>query len=84
MSANYTATGTLVDGRTVTLDEPIPLTSGRVKVVIESIPMEQFDTLEAFLEALQKRRAERGYVPRTREEIDREMQEERDGWNDRP
>ncbi|MBX3399635.1 MAG: hypothetical protein KF873_12905 [Gemmataceae bacterium] len=84
MSANYTATGTLVDGRTVTLDEPIPLESGRVKVIVESIPVEQFRTIEDFLEALQKRRDARGYVPRTREEIDRAMQEERDGWNDRP
>ena len=33
MADTYTATGTLVDGRTVTLNQEIPIPKGKVRVV---------------------------------------------------
>jgi hypothetical protein len=82
MTRNYTVMGTIIDGKTITLDEPIPLSAGRVKMVVEELAFEQVSSLEDFLEKLQRRREGRNYVPRSREEIDRALQEDRDGWDD--
>lgn len=87
MIENYTVMGTLIDGKTVALDEAIPIASGRVKMLVEPLPVESADArdiVQIVSDEMQRRRANRNYVPRTREEIDRAMREERDGWNDRP
>ena len=37
MNDTYTATGTLIDGRTVTLNREIPIPKGKVRVVVKSL-----------------------------------------------
>ena len=37
MADTYTATGTLIDGRTVTLNRDIPIPKGKVRVVVKSL-----------------------------------------------
>jgi hypothetical protein len=68
--------GRLVDARTVELDEPVDRTVGEVEVIVCGRPddMRRAEPgLAAFL---------RGLPPgtRTKEEIDRQVTEERDSW----
>lgn len=79
----FTVTGTLTDGKTIVLDEPVATKPGPVRLTVEPLePAPPRAPLRAFLEVLQKRQAARGHVPRTREEIDRALREERDSWGD--
>ena len=38
MTNAYVVTGTLTDEQTVRLDEPLPITGGKVRVVVEVAP----------------------------------------------
>jgi hypothetical protein len=84
MNNSFTATGTLTDGSTVTLDAPVPLKAGRVRVTVEPLPPADPLNLIDFFDQLERDQAARGHVPMTREEIDAFMREERAAWNDRP
>ena len=82
MSEAYTGVGTLSDGKTVVLDQPIQLPPGRVRVIVERLtedgPKENWlDKLYAIRHALR----ESGYRPRTREEIDAQIRNERESWD---
>jgi hypothetical protein len=79
--SQYEVTGELTDSRHVTLDEPIPLETGKVRVIVEEIPGEQKSDLAAFERALRERQQARGHVPRTKEEIDAYLSAERDSWD---
>jgi hypothetical protein len=81
MSQAYEVTGELTDNRHVALDQPIPLTSGKVRVIVEQISAEPKPDLAAFERALRERQQARGHVPRTREEIDAYLNAERDSWD---
>lgn len=87
METAYIVTGTLTDERTVTLDEALPLallTPIRVRLIVESLPVEppaKRPHDEVIAEIHERQRA-RGHQPRTREEIDADIQAERDSWND--
>jgi hypothetical protein len=73
----------LTDGKTIVLDEAVAATPGPVRLVVEPLePDAARQPLPAFLEKLRQRQAARGHVPRTREEIDRAIQEERESWGD--
>jgi len=79
MSEAYTGVGTLSDEKTVILDQPIHLSPGRVRVIVERITDERteatwLNTLNEIRESLR----ESGYQPRTREEIDAQIRAERE------
>jgi len=83
MTGSFTATGTLKDGQTIVLDQPVSAPRGRVRLVVEPLDATTARVpLNEFLDDLRQRQAARGHVPRTREEIDRALQEERAAWGD--
>ncbi len=84
MTATFTTTGTLTDDKTLTLDTPAPQGVGRVRVTVETIAEPQPLNLVEFFDDLREEQQARGHVPRTREEIDAAMREERAGWDHRP
>jgi hypothetical protein len=82
MSEAYTGVGTLSDEKTVVLDQPIQLPPGRVRVIVERLTEDEpqqnwLDKLYAIRRALR----ESGYRPRTREEIDAQIRDERESWD---
>jgi hypothetical protein len=81
MSHVYQVTGELTDSRHVTLDQPIPLTAGRVRVMVEQLPTGPKQDLSAFERTLRDRQQARGHLPRTKEEIDAYLAAERDSWD---
>lgn len=81
MSDLYTVTGTLSDERTVILDKSVPLSTGRVRVTVEALPTAQdsgdlLNKLKAIRQALRAS----GYRFRTKDEIDAQIQAERESW----
>lgn len=85
MTNAYVVTGTLTDARTVRLDEPLPIAGGKVRVVVEAAAApgcEAKQSLQDYLADLRRRQAARGHVPRSTEEIQAQMREERDSWGD--
>jgi len=77
----YTHVGTLATPQTVILDYPVMLPLGRVRVVVEPLPAVPPEhtwlrTLAEIREALQKS----GYQSRDKEEIDAQIQAERESW----
>jgi len=81
MSEHYTMTGTLSNKQTVVLDQPVPLPSGRVRVTVTTLPASQpKKSFLAKLEAIHQTLRASGYRPRTREQVDAQIQAERDSW----
>jgi hypothetical protein len=81
MSEAYTGVGTLSDGKTVILDQPIQLPPGRVRVIVEPLPDER--TWTTWLKTLNEMREslrESGYCRRTKEEIEEQIRSERESW----
>ena len=82
MSEAYTGVGTLSDAKTVILDSPTGLPPGRVRVIVELLPTDQPDT--AWLKTLadiRKSLFQSGYQPRTKSEIDEQIESGRDEWD---
>ena len=84
MNSKYVVTGTMTDKQTIVLDEVLPIASGRVRIVVEPevgppVAKRPYDEVMA---DIRERQRLRGYVPRTREEVDAYLQEERDSWDD--
>ena len=81
MSEVYTGVGTLSNENTVILDEPLRLPPGRVRVIVEplagGLPA---DDLIAKLSAIRQSLRESGYCFRTKEEIDAQIRDERESW----
>jgi hypothetical protein len=81
MTTAYVVTGTLTGGRTVELDESLPA-AGKVRVTVEVVaPAPPKQSLGEWLDDLRQRQAARGHVPRSREEIDAQIREERESWD---
>ena len=82
MSEAYSSTGTLSDHKTVILDEPIRLPPGRVRVIVEPLlgKSATYDWLDK-LRAIRQTLRESGYRPRSRQEIDDQIQSERQSWD---
>ena len=78
----YVVTGSLTDSRTITLDEPIPLASGKVRVIVEVAGMAPKMSHEEFLAWLRERHEARGALPRNREEVNASLRAERESWDD--
>jgi hypothetical protein len=81
MPQTYELTGELTDSRHVTLDEPVPLALGKVRVIVEHVPNALKTDLAAFERTLRERQTARGHVPRTKEEIEAYLKAERDSWD---
>lgn len=83
MTSAYVVTGTLTDGKTVQLDEPLPVTAGKVRITVEVMePSRPTQSLHEWLEELRARQAARGHVPRTVKEVEAYLKAERDSWED--
>lgn len=81
MVAPYVVTGTLSNGRLVELDEAVPLGDAKVRVSIEPITSSDKRPVREVLAEIHAEQKARGHVPRTREEIDRELRQERESWD---
>lgn len=81
MSQIYEVTGELTDPQHLTLDKPIPLEAGKVRVRLEEIPTHQKTDLAAFEQALRERQQARGHVPPSKEEINAYLSAERNSWD---
>jgi hypothetical protein len=66
--------GTLREDGTLVLDDKPNLPAGRVKVTVQSIPDYTQTDICQFFERLWAEQRARGHVPRTREEIDAELE----------
>jgi hypothetical protein len=84
MSEVCTVTGILADARTVILDEAIPISDGPVRVTVETVASpEHRGELIARLAAIRGLLYASGYRPRSREEVDAQIQSDRDSWESR-
>lgn len=82
MTNAYVVMGTLTDGTTVKLDELLPVPAGKVRVTIEAVPTVGKPTLQQVMEGIWARQKARGYVPRSAEEIEAQIRDERESWDD--
>lgn len=76
----YIVTGTLTDAHTVTLDEALPLTPTKVRVVVEALSSASRRSLQEVIAAIRARQQARGHQSPTPEEVDHYLQAERAGW----
>jgi hypothetical protein len=72
--------GTVGPDGTLQLDEKLNVPPGRVRVRVETVPAE---TLSGFVDRTRAELAAAGHRFRTREEIDAEINELRDEWEER-
>jgi hypothetical protein len=79
--STYVVTGTISDEHTVALDEPLPISQGRVRLVVEPITFPQRSYLEV-METIRERQRLRGHAPPTKEAADTYIQAERNSWGD--
>jgi carbohydrate-binding DOMON domain-containing protein len=82
MQSAYIVTGTLTDAQTVTLDEALPLTSTKVRLVIEPLSSTSPRQYREVIAQIRERQRARGHKPPTREEVDAYLQVERDSWGE--
>jgi hypothetical protein len=81
MQNAYVVTGVVTDGRTVTLDEGLPLANGKVRVVVEPLPPLAEESYSEVMAEIHRRQELRGHQPPSREEVDAIVQSERDSWD---
>lgn len=88
MNHTYVVTGTLTDAKTVQLDEPLPVPPGKVRVTVQVVeaptapaPGDRPQWLRV-LEGVWAHQNARGHVPMTVEEIEAQIREERESWDD--
>jgi hypothetical protein len=77
----YVVTGTIADEHTVALDQPLPVSRGKVRLVVEPITVPQRSYMEV-METIRERQRLRGHQPPTKDEVDAYLQAERDSWGD--
>lgn len=80
MQNAYIVTGTLTTERTVTLDEALPLTATKVRLVVEPIGPTVQRSYQEILSAIRTRQKARGHQPPTAAEVDSYLQAERNSW----
>jgi hypothetical protein len=71
----------MADEHTVSLDEPLPIKEGKVRLVVEPIATMQRSYMEV-MEAIRERQRLRGHLPPTKEEVDAHVRAARDSWGD--
>lgn len=74
----HVVTGTLTDNHTVILDEELPLTLTKVRVVIEPLTTSARPSYLQVVEAIRARQQARGYQPPTKDEVDAYLMNERE------
>lgn len=82
MTSACVVTGTLTDARTLQLDEPLPITGGKVRVAAAAPAEQARQSPQDYLAELRRRQVARGHVPRSAAEIEARVREERDSWED--
>jgi hypothetical protein len=82
MQQSYLVTGSLTDSRTIRLDEPMPVSTGKVRVILEMADITGKMSHDDFLTWLQNRQEARGHIPRTREDVDASLRTERESWDE--
>jgi hypothetical protein len=65
MAKAYVLTGTLKDEQTITLDEALPLPTGRFRLTMEPLRPDSRNVAD-----IRRRQRARGHQPRTHEEVD--------------
>jgi hypothetical protein len=82
MHRAYIVTGTLTDAQTVSLDEALPLTPTKVRLVVEPLLSASPRQYQEVIAEIRERQRTRGHKPPTREEADAYLQAERDSWEE--
>lgn len=82
MQQAYVVTGTLTDGNNLVLDEAVPITTGRVRLVIEVLSPAPATNFRAVLDGIHERLQASGHKPPTPEEVRARVRAERDNWGD--
>lgn len=82
MQNTYIVTGTLTDEHTVTLDEALPLPRTKVRLVVEPISLKPRLSYQEVISSIRDRQCARDHHPRTREQVDASLEEERDSWGE--
>ncbi len=77
----YVVTGLLTNAQTVTLDEALPLSPMRVRVVIEPLASEPRRSYQEVMSGIRARQQARGHCPPTQEEVDAYVHAERESWD---
>lgn len=82
MEQAYVLTGELRDGRSLLLDEAVPLATGKVRVTVQQIakPAVRRSHAEVLAEIHADLKAS-GHVPPTAEEVASRIEEERRSWD---
>ena len=80
MQNAYIVTGTLTNARTVMLDEALPLTQAKVRLVVEPLLAKSERPYQEIMSEIRKRQHDRGYQPSVKEEVDMYLQSERSNW----
>lgn len=82
MTQAYVLTGQLSDSRSLVLDEPVPLGDGRVQVTVQAMAKKKAKlSHDEILAGIHAGLRAAGHVPRTKEEIDRSIEDERNSWD---
>jgi len=76
----YIVTGTLTDNHTVKLDEALPLTSTKVRLVVEPLSLVSQRSYPEVMAEIRQRQRARGHQPPTRDEVDSYLRAERESW----
>ncbi|MCW5933113.1 MAG: hypothetical protein KIT45_02280 [Fimbriimonadia bacterium] len=79
MGKVYVLRGVLKDDHTIVLDEGLPFL-GPVQVTVHPLPSKRTQSRQALLEQIYTRQRARGHQPPTPEEVDRRLEDMRDGW----
>lgn len=82
MQNAYIVTGKLTDDHTVTLDESLPLTPMKVRVVVEPLSYVPQRSYPEVIAAIRQRQHSRGHQPPTKEEVDAYLRAERESWEE--
>ena len=82
MRTAFSVTGTLEEGQIVRLDEALPIAVGKVRLIIEAVETIQATSGEEFEAMLRERQWARGHQPRSKADIDKQLNAERASWDD--
>lgn len=82
MQQAYIISGSLKDERTVTLDEALPIATGKVRVVVEMLPAAEKPGYDEVMAQIREGQRQRGQVAPTRELVDAYLKAERASWDD--
>jgi len=82
MNNAYIVTGTLINDHTVMLDEALPLTPMKVRLIVEPLPSASQRPYQEVIARIRERQRARGHKPPTREEVDAYLRAERESWGE--